>query len=371
MSKLIFAVAALIGTIIGAGVLGIPYVIVQSGFGIGFFHLVLILVMMVITMLYLGEIALRTKTNHHLAGYAEKYLGKKGKILMFLSLIFGIYSAILAYLIAEGESWSFLLFNTTQYEFYAGLIFWLVLSAITYFGLKAMEEGEVIGVMLIFLMIISIVVLFWNKIDAGNLSYVNMKNFFVPFGVILFAYLGFTAIPEIERILGKEKRLMKKTIISANLIAFVIYTIFALVVVGVKGAETPELATLALGKPFVLLGIATMFTSYLALSIALIDTMRFDFSFSKRKAWLSVISAPIIIYTILQFFNIASFVKILGIGGVISGGLTAILILFMARNAKKLGDREPEYSIPYSRILTWILLVIFAVGTILELVNAV
>jgi heme/copper-type cytochrome/quinol oxidase subunit 2 len=69
----------------------------------------------------------------------------------------------------------------------------------------------------------------------------------------------------------------------------------------------------------------------------------------------------------LYLIKKTSFVKVLGVGGVISGGLTAILILLMVKSAKKKGDRKPEYSIPYSKILTYILAAIFIIGAVLEI----
>src|SRR3989338_6366946 len=116
MSKTYQAISILDGTIIGAGVLGIPYVVMQSGFGIGLINIFLIAFVMTIILLYLGEIGLRTKADHHLTGYANLYLGKKGKILMFIAFVFGIYSALLAYLIGEGESFSQLIFSSPQYS---------------------------------------------------------------------------------------------------------------------------------------------------------------------------------------------------------------------------------------------------------------
>lgn len=370
MSKLFIAVSALIGTIVGAGVLGIPYVVMRSGFVIGLANMVLVAVIVAITLLYLGEIGLRTKTNHHLPGYASLYLGKKGKYIMLFSLAFGIASALIAYLIGEGESFSYLFFNSTSYSLHFGIAFWFILSAMTYFGLKAMEKGEVLGMSAILALIVLILALNWNKINIDNLTYNNPQFFFVPFGVVLFAFLGFSAIPEIERMLGKDKHLTKKTILLSSLIVFIIYVIFTAVVIGINGTATPHLATLTLGKIFIILGILTMFTSYLALSLALIDSLRFDFSFSRKKAWLITTLTPLIIFVLLNFFNIASFIKVLGIGGTISGGIAGILILFMVKNAKKQGNRKPEYSIPYSRFLVWLISIIFSLGIILEVASS-
>ncbi len=371
MNKSFLATSALIGTIIGAGVLGIPYVVMRSGFGLGLLIMILVAIVMIIVMLYLGEISLRTKTKHHLTGYATLYLGKKGRILMFIAFAFGIYSALVAYMIAEGQSFSFIFFNNIEHTLFMGILFWIVLTAITFFGLKALKEGELIGVIIIFVMIISIAVYASNKIDISNLTYNNPSSFFVPFGVILFAFLGFTAIPEMERILGNEKYKTKKVIIWANIIVLILYAIFAAAVIGTKGAETPQLATLALGKAFIFLGIITMFTSYLALSIAFIDTLHFDFNFPKVEAWMYTSLIPLIAFVLLELFNLANFTRIISVGGIISGGLEVILILFIGKNAKIKGTSKPEYSIPYSNVLTFLLIIIFSLGAILEVINVV
>jgi len=371
VNKTLTGVSIIVGSAIGAGILGIPYVVMKSGFTIGLIHLVLIAVMLLITMLYLGEIALRTRESHQLTGYAEKYLGKKGKITMFIAFAFGIYAALLAYMIGEGESFSHLIFNNPDYSIYFGIAFWILMSILTFQGLKALEKGEKIGVILIIILIVGIAIFAVNKIDINNLTYNNPQNALIPFGVILFAYLGFAALPEVEEELGKDKHLMKKTIIISYITIFLVYTIFALIVLGWKGAATPPLATLALGKIFILLGILTMFTSYFALSIALIDTLRFDYKLSKNKSWLITTMTPLILYLLLMFTNNSSFTTVLGIGGVISGGLTAILILLMVPKAKKLGDEKPHYQIPYSKILTTILIIIFIAGALAEIYSII
>jgi len=369
MSKTFAASTTLIGTMVGAGYLGIPYVVMKSGFSIGLFQLIFVAIILFITMLYLGEISLRTRARHQLTGYAQKYLGKNGKRLMFIALAFGIYSAIVAYMIAGGDSFSYIIFGSTSYSFYLALAFWLALSLLSWEGLKALEEGESMGVVLALVLVILIIVFTVNKIDVNNLTYVNWGNFFVPFGVIIFAFLGFSAIPTVHDILGSERKLLKRTILIAHIIPLIVYVLFTFAVLGYKGLLTPQIATLALGKPFVLLGIITMFTSYLALSIALINSFRYDLGFSKIKSWLLTILVPLILFIIMKAINIASFVTVLSVGGTVSGGLSAILILLMVKKAKRLGDRKPEYSVPYSRVLTWFLSLIFLVAVALEIIS--
>lgn len=367
--KTFAALAILIGTIIGAGILGMPYVIMKSGFPIGVVHIVVIGALMTLLMLYLGEVVLRTKETHQLPGYAQKYLGKKGKKLMFLSLCIGIFSAALAYVIAEGRSLSYLFFNSPVYEFQLGLLFWLALSAITYFGIKTAAKGEMVGVIFVFTMIISLAVYFTNKIDVNNLKFIFPNNFFVPFGVVLFAFLAFSIIPELKRVLGKDRRQMKGVIIGAYAIAALIYMIFTAIVIGLKGDATPELATIALGKPFILFGMITMFTAYLALTIAMIDIIHLDFNKKRTTAWLITIFIPLAAFVILSLAKATAFTSVLGVGGAISGALTTILILSMVKEAKKHGDAKSPYSMHYSRILNWILIAIFIIGACFEVLE--
>ena len=78
--QLLTATSSIAGTCIGAGFLGIPYVAAKSGFLIASAYLIIFSVIILLINLYLGEIILRTKGNHQLTGYAQKYLGKKGKV---------------------------------------------------------------------------------------------------------------------------------------------------------------------------------------------------------------------------------------------------------------------------------------------------
>ncbi|HLD37857.1 MAG TPA: aromatic amino acid transport family protein, partial [Candidatus Nanoarchaeia archaeon] len=108
-------ISILIGTAIGAGVLGIPYVVAKSGFLIGAIHILLIGAIILLANLYLGEIVLRTKGKHQLGGYARKYLGKTGSFFMSFAIIFSVYSAIIAYLVGISGSFSFLFFGNFNY----------------------------------------------------------------------------------------------------------------------------------------------------------------------------------------------------------------------------------------------------------------
>ena len=180
--------------------------------------------------------------------------------------------------------------------------------------------------------------------------------------------MGFTSIPELElEIKGSEKK-FKSAIILGVLIPIIAYALFSYIFVGVLGTNIPEIATLGFGKLVTILGIFTMLTSYFILSFSMKDIYKFDLNLSKTKSFFLVSILPIIIYLIFYYFNFLSFIAILGIGGVISGGMTGILILLISRNAKRKGNRKPEYQIPINIPIIIILSLIFIFGIVSQLI---
>jgi len=369
MNKKFWSTAfTLTGTIIGAGILGIPYVFVQSGVLIGLSWLILLGFIVMYVCLCLGEVSLRTSGKHHLVGYAERYLGKFGKRIMLFSVIFGIYSALLAYLIGEGQSLSQLFTGGIDYAFYFAIGFWLFMTLILRKGLRGLKKVELWGVIAIITLVLSIAVWHFPRIDVTNYYPINLSYFFLPFGVVLFALMGFTSIPELRmEIKGSEKKLKKAIIVGVTIPIF-LYILFALVFVGILGNEIKEVATLNLGWLIILLGIFTMLTSYFALSFSLKDIYAYDLCYSNFKDFFLVSLFPLLLYFLVSWFNLLNFISVLSIGGAVSGGLSGILILLIYKNAKKNGDRKPEYSIRLRNLILLLFSIVFIFGIIVVLI---
>lgn len=365
--NLINPVALIAGTAMGAGFLGIPYMVARSGFLIGFIYLVLTGLFVLFVQLCLGEIVLRTKGNHHLPGYAKEYLGKKGKNFTLIIMAFAIFSSLIAYLMGGGQNLSYFLFGTLDFALYLTIIFWLILSSITYVGLRALKSFSKFSFYLIIIFVILIFLFYFRGISIDNLNYVEPSNFFFPFGIILFSFLSFSSIPSAERLLLGKEALMKKAIFLGVLIPFFVYLLFTIVMVGNFGLNVSEVATLNLNRFFVILGVLSIFTSYIALSISLRDMFRFDFNTGRFKAWLICTITPIVFFLFIHFFELFSFVGLLSIAGVVAGGLIGILVLFINLSSKHKGKRSPEYSIPLNHWGLVLLSIIFLGAIIVQL----
>ena len=364
--KYVVGSSTLIGMCIGAGVLGIPYVASRAGFLVSVFYLLFIGGMVLLLNLYLGETALRTKRNHQLTGYARKYLGKKAGKAMNFAILFGGYAAIVAYLVGVGDSISFLVFGNLNYSLLFGVAFGIFMSVLLWHGTRSLKRYEKYGVLAILFLLSLIFFIFIGKVDYGNLGYINLSSVLVPFGVILFAFSSESAIPIVSLIIKEEKTLMKKIIFTSSIVSIFFYLLFTFVVFGAMGSQTPEIATFALGSVFVILGIFTMFTSHLSLGNALEENFQFDDRFKKSKSWFFVCVAPVLIYVVVSFFQYFSFIKILSIGGVFSGGAIGILSLFLIKSAKLRTERKPEYSIPINWVIISIVAIVFIAGVFQE-----
>lgn len=372
------AVATLMGTIIGAGVLGIPYVVAKAGLIAGLINLIGIGLLLVVLNLYIGEVSLRTKGHHQLTGYAEKYLGKKGKMILMFSMMIEIYGALTAYMIGEGITFASIFGGSA---FIYSILFFAVGSFLIYKGLKTVGKSEYAMMIFSVCAILLISILAVPHITSSNYANGN-GNIFIPYGVILFAYLGITSVPLLKEELAQNKKKVKTAIILGSVIPIIIYTVFTLCVVGMIGIngfnslETGErMASAALNRLFDgfigmfanIFAMLAMGTSFLALGTALLHMYTYDYNVKKMKAWLLTLVIPLMIFVVNYFTDMTNFFQILGVTGAVAGGITGNLIVIMFHKAKKHGNRKPEFSIKIHWLLSILLMIIFTAGIIYSL----
>ncbi len=360
------AVFTFIGLIIGAGIFAIPYVFAQAGFLTGLIDLIILTIVLIYTCLCLGEVILRTKSKHQLTGLAEKYLGKEGKLIMFASVLISLYGALIAYGIGSGEALHALFgWNST----YFSLIFMIILGFVLFFGLKIFENFEMIFSPLKVLLIFILIILAIPFVIPANLMVFNSTMLQIPYGVLLFALTGFSVIPHMASGL-KDKKLLKNSIIIGIVLSAIIYLLFAFAVVGVLGAKTTELSTIALGellgKHMVILGnlfaVLALGTAFVAIGYSLKENFVLDYKVNNILAWLGVLVVPILFVLVGKF----SFVKIIDISGVIGTGISLLAILVIHTRAIKQGDREPEYKIKNSLFFKGIIILLIITAIVYE-----
>lgn len=371
-TKLFRAISLQVGTIIGAGVFGLPYAISHAGLSLGLFYLFFLTGISLLVNLAYTEVILRTPGDHQLTGYSRLYLGRFGTVLGMLCLMAGSYGAILAYTTQMGKFFG-LLVSTQNLDAVYSLIFFALAAAAVFLGLKRISQLEVLVVPGIMVMIGLIIFIGMPHFSFDNFSFGfdSLAAALSPYGVIFFALSGTAVIPEIEEVLRNQHKLVKKAVSWGVVIPALVYLIFALTVIGVSGKLTSQDAISGLEiflpggavKIGALLGILAMFSSFLTLGYVLKEMFYRDFKFNSVVAWVASLLPPLILFGM----GARSFVKILEVTGGLMGGLVGILIMIMFVRAKKIGARQPPFSLKIPLVVIVLICLVFAGGILYQL----
>ena len=366
----ILAAASLIGTIIGAGIFGIPYVMAKSGVASSFFYFLILGVAVIILHLLYGEVVLRTKEKHRIIGFTEKYLGKKAKFLITVAAILGAVGALLAYLILAGHFLNLIFPSLTVLQL--SLISWAILSFFVFWGIKSIAWTELLINIAFFAVVFLIFFLSFPKINLSNFSFINKSYVFLPYGIILFSLIGWNAIPEIEGILTNKKNL-KRVIFWSLIFVLGFSFLFGLIISGVTGQNTTKEAFTGLLPVFGsgitilggLFGFFAVATSFLVIANYLKNTLRFDYKIPYSFSFSIACLSPLV----LLLLGVKEFIWVIAFVGAFLGLTEGTAIVLIYRKAKKLGDRIPEYSLKIPRGLIYFIIVVLFFGTIAHLLN--
>jgi len=371
MFKKVRAIAVLIGTTVGAGIFAIPYAFSQVGFFWGLVYLIILALIVLAVELCYGEIILRTKEPKEMAGYVETYSGKTGKIFISLSLILGIYAALTAYLIGVGTYLETLIGPLLGGNLmFWGIVFWALGSLICFLGIGTMSRFELLMSFCLIVLVFILFVISLPYLDFKNFSIVTSKNLFLPFGVILFALGGATALPTMRKILGEEAAFLKKAVLIGLGVPLIVYAFFAFIILGVTGQGVSEEALIGLSK-FLgnksliiggIFGILAMSTSFFALSFVLKEFFRQDYKIKNFAAWVLTVSVPLFLF--LTGFR---FIYVIGISGTILSGFQGIILIDTYYKARQKKEREPEFKFNLPKLLAYLIYLVFIFGIIYQI----
>ena len=361
--RLFTAIATLTSVIIGTGFFTLPYIASQAGIWMTLGYFLILGSLVLLIHLMFAEVALKTPDFLRLPGFAQFHLGPRGKRAALLSMAVGSYGTLLVFLIMGGNFLTSLLQpilggNPVTYT----LAYFAFAAVSIYFGIRPLAKINFADLAAFAVVLLVVFTSGKNLWQIENfLAPANLKNFFLPYGPLLFTLWGATMIPEIEEMLGKQKeKLLKKAVLTSIIISGVFYFLFIVLILGISGRAASPDAFSGL-KPFLgqgiaglgfFLGIITIFTSFAAIGITLEKVFRYDFKVPKNLAFLLVIGVPLILFLL----GMRNFLETIGLVGGVMMGIEGILILLMY---KKLYPQRP-----------WVypLILIFLGGIVYEII---
>lgn len=362
------ATLLLIGTIIGVGMFGIPFVVREAGFLTGALLLVLLAGAILAVHLAYARIVLATPTVHRLPGYVRLYLGPVPGAVAALSNVFGLTGALLAYIVLGG---AFL--GAIAHAVLPGIpasvgpmAFFALGFVILFRGLRF--EGLVNAFLTIGLVggIVALALFIPHREPLGALLTFGSFSVAAAYGVILFALDGAAVVPNMRVILGNATERLRPAIITGVLTPLALYLIFAAAVITATGAGTTPDAVSGIaarfGEPFLVIGAAIGFlatiTSFIGLGGALEEMLVSDIRIRRSAALAGMAGAVLTLYLV----GANDFLVIIGVVGALAIGLDSAFVLAVER-------RLPA---PFSRLPSWLrlsLIVLFTAGAVLELLH--
>ena len=387
VKKLTFWEAAMIivGANIGSGILGLAYSAKGAGWPILLMWLIIAGVCTTISMLYVAETTLRTKKPMQLPGLAERYVGKLGSVLVFISVCANAIGCMIAYTNGSGNILSELLGISRPL---GSLIFTVPAVLVVWFGLKAtgLAEKFISTGMMVLLAVIIGVSFISGKANVSQAIYTNWTYAVPVFNVAIFCYIAQYAVPELARGLRHNARALPKAVTTGMLLTGILLALVPLAVISITGPDNvTEVATLAWGQALGswamytanLFALCAMMTSYWAVGGSMltniVDMFKFKSENHKPTRLIALVCVALPPF-ILAYSGLVSFVDAIYLAGTFGGVIMSILPALMVNSARKSGDMEPVwkcgwYSKRWVQIVIIVLFCAAAVYAIFDLIG--
>lgn len=326
------SVGLLAASTIGAGMFSLPYVFKESGWLLGIFYLV-ILSGAIIFAHHLYWLALaRVGERKHLLGLVRERLGKWAFYAAFISITIGLLLTLAVYLMLAQNFGKIIL--PAPFDNYGGILFWLAVSLPLFLKLARLAEVELIATILKVLIVLT--VFFMSKNGFSGVMPVNIHNIFLPFGAVLFALAGWTAVEPMHDLQkkNKDKSPLLKLVLGTSLSAAV-YLVFIAGILGSSGVVSLDVFSGSSAWPLwelqilTLLGILAVWTPYMPISLEIKDGLEKDLRLPEFLSFAAVlVLPPAILFS--GFFNFLSAISLVG------GVFLALQYVFIILVSKKI-----------------------------------
>lgn len=222
------------GTMIGAGMLGIPLVTGVSGFIPGLLVTGIVWFFMYCTGLLFLEAALWMPDGSNVLSIAGRFFGKGGRLVSGGMFIFLYYCLMIAYFAAGApllaDAFSTLGWSLTGWEMFA--IFGLLFGMIVAIGPKSIDRVNII-------MSIAMIAAWFSLIGSGSdeVDIVRLKFTKWPAMIwampVLFSAFGFhNVIPSLCSYLKRDKRSLRFAVFWGSFLPLIVYIVWQWLVIG-------------------------------------------------------------------------------------------------------------------------------------------
>ncbi len=348
------------GTMIGAGMLGIPLVTGVSGFIPGIVATFIVWFFMYCTGLLFLEVTLWMPDGSNVLSIAGRFFGKGGRLFSGGMFIFLYYCLMIAYFAAGSpllaEAVSALGLVVSGWKMFT--LFGLVFGAVVAIGPRSIDRVNII-------MSIAMIAAWFALIGSGSsevkmprLIYTKWPAMLMAMPVLFSAFGFHNVIPSLCTYLKRDKRALRMAVFWGSFLPLVVYIVWQWLIIGAipqegiaktLGEGTPITAAFSsvtgeerfsqIGRFFAFFAIVT---STLGVAFSMVDFLGDGFNIVRRKGWRRILLTLLTFIPplILATLNPGIFTTALGIAGgfgeAFLNGLLPIGILWVGKYTWKL-----------------------------------
>lgn len=364
----------IVGSCIGAGMLGLPMMTGISGFLPSLCMFFVAWAFMTTSALLIVEVNGWFSHEINLLTMVDKTLGKVGKSICWTTYLFLFYALLVAYISGIGNlSASFCqkIFHLALPAWCASLFFVLLFGWIIYLGTRRVDlcnRGLMFGKIAVFLLLVFIGT---SYIQPVLLTEINAQYVLLSLPLLIISFGFHNMIPSLVCYLKGDMKRVKRTIIGGSLIAFAIYLIWEILVLGIvpigglnglvanlkQDREASQALAAMVASPWIsilaqVLAFFAILTSFIAQSLSLVhflaDGLRIPYK-KKENGWLCMLALlPPMILSIIYpqlFFKALNFAG--GVCTVILFGVIPVGMVWVGRYRRV---APSTYEVPGGRL---------------------
>jgi tryptophan-specific transport protein len=361
----LLAIMILTGTILGAGIFSLPYILGSVGLLIGAGYLIFFGLVYFLVHRFYGEVLMTAPPGHNFLYFLRESMGEifwkissfiiVAEFLLILT-VYLILAPVFGQLIFAGGAAAVL------------IAFWMLGSLFIFFRLTVIGWTEFFGVAAV-IAFVTLIFGFGSSSAAVSVlpSGWSATLFFLPFGPLLFSLAGRSAMAQVvEKERDSEKRgrpfSITRVALWGTFLAAAVYFIFAIGVLRIAPHPTPDTLSGLPGLPPAILvilgvvGLVAIWKSYIVIGLNAKEMLELDLRTSRFWGALAVIGLPLAFY--LVGFN--NFLAVIGLLGSLFLAFDSALVVHIWRRLVPNSKWRP---------VSWALYAIFLAAAIYEIIS--
>lgn len=235
--KLLGSVLLIVGTSIGAGMLGLPIAAAQLGFAGAFILLLVCWFVMTVGAFLILEVNLWLPQNTNLITMAKVTMGPVGQLIAWITYLLLLYSLLCAYIVGGSDLLHHLLMTSGIYipVWVSSILFTSLFGSVVYFGIRSVDyvnRGLMffkLGAYFI-LVVLMISYISVDKLAAGDFHYMTSAS---AITVTATAFGFAIIIPSLRVYFANDIKKLKIAIMIGSIIPLVCYIAWDAVIMGI------------------------------------------------------------------------------------------------------------------------------------------